>query len=68
MWFKSKHDKGSCDGNRPKDPCVYRFVVPQQFRDTLAPSVAPEAAAAMAYSQDEQFVDPIDWETEFFNQ
>ena len=37
MWFKSKHGKGSCDANRPKDLGVYSFEVPQQFRDTLAP-------------------------------
>ena len=36
--------------------------------DTLAPSVAPEAAAAMAHPPDEQFVDPTDWETEFFSE
>ena len=36
--------------------------------DTLAPSVAPEAAAAMAHLPDEQFVDTIDWETEFFSE
>ena len=35
--------------------------------NTLAPSVAPEAAAAMAHPPDEQFVDPTDWETEFFS-
>ena len=68
MWFKSKHGKGSCDANRPKDLGDYSFVVPQQLRETLAPSVAPEAAAAMAHPPDEQFVDPTDWETEFFSQ
>ena len=31
------------------------------------PSVAHEAAAAMAHPPDEQFVDPLDWETEFFS-
>ena len=50
MWFKSKHGKGSCDANRPKDLGEYSFAVPQQLRETLAPSVAPEAAAAMAHS------------------
>ena len=68
MWFKSKHGKSSCDVNRPKDMNEYSFVVPQQLRDTLAPSVAPEAAAAMAHPPDEQFVDPTDWETEFFSE
>ena len=33
--------------------------------DTFAPSVTPEAAAAMAHPPDEQFVDPTDWEIEF---
>ena len=66
MWFKSKHGKGSCDASRPKDLCEYSFTVSQQIRETLAPSVAPETAAAMAHPPDEQFVDPIDWETEFF--
>ena len=34
MWFKSKHGKGSCDANRPKDLSWYSFEVPQQLRDT----------------------------------
>ena len=68
MWFKSKHGKGSCDANRPRDLGDYSFVVPQQLRETLAPSVALEAAAAMAHPPDEQFVDPLDWETEFFSE
>ena len=34
----------------------------------MDPSVAPEAAAAMAHPPDEQFVDPLDWETEFFSE
>ena len=37
------------------------FAVPQQLRNTLAHSIVPEAAATMAYPQDEQFVDPTDW-------
>ena len=44
------------------------FTVPQQLRNTLAPSFAPEAAAAMAHPPDEQFVDPTDWETDFFSE
>ena len=52
--------KGSCDINRHKDLGEYSFAVPQQLRETLAPSVAPEAAAAMAHPPDEQFVDPTD--------
>ena len=42
--------------------------MPLQLRETLAPSVAPEAAAAMAHPPDEQFVDPTDWETDFFSE
>ena len=43
--------------------------VPQQLREYfVAPSVAPEAAAAMAHPPDEQFADPTDWETEFFSE
>ena len=68
MWFKNKHGKGSCEANRHKDLGECSFVVPQQVRDTLAPSVAPEAAAAMAHSPNERFVDPTDWETEFFSE
>ena len=55
--------------NRPKDMDEYSFTVPQQLRGYfVAPSVAPEAAAAMAHPPDEQFVDPTDWETEFFSE
>ena len=69
LWFKSKHGKGSCDANRPKDLGVYSFEVPQQLRETCCiSSVAPEAAADMAHPPDEQFVDPTDWETEFFSE
>ena len=46
----------------------YSFVSASAAWDTLAPSVAPEAAAAMAHPPDEQFVDPTDWETEFFSE
>ena len=47
----------------------YSFVVPQHLRGYfVAPSVAPEAAAAMAHPLDEQLVDPTDWETEFFSE
>ena len=42
--------------------------MPQQLRNTLAPSVAPDAAAAMAHLKMKQFVDSTDWETEFFSE
>ena len=32
-WFKSKHGKGSCDANRPKDLDEHSFAVPQQLRE-----------------------------------
>ena len=41
--------------------------MPERLRETLAPSVAPDAALAMAHPPEEEFVDPIDWETEFFS-
>ena len=53
----------------PKGIGEYSFEMPQQLRETLTPSVAPEAAAAMTHPHpDEQFVDPTDWETEFFSE
>ena len=42
----------------------YGFEVPERLRETLAPSVAPDAALAMAHPPEEEFVDPTDWETE----
>ena len=35
--------------NRPKDLKEYGFEVPERLRETLAPSVAPDAALAMAH-------------------
>ena len=46
--------------NRPKDLVRYGFEVPERLRETLAPSVAPDAALAMAHHQEEEFVDPTD--------
>ena len=46
----------------------YGFEVPERLRETLAPSVAPDAALAMAHPPEEEFVDPTDWETEFFSE
>ena len=46
----------------------YAFEVSERLRETLAPSVAPDAALAMAHLQEEEFVDPSDWETEFFSE
>ena len=46
----------------------YGFEVPERLRETLAPSgIAPDAALAMAHPPEEEFVDPTDWETEFFS-
>ena len=63
-----KHGKTTCDANRPKDLEEYGFEVPERLRETLAPSVAPDAALAMAHLSEEEFVDPTDWETEFFSE
>ena len=46
----------------------YDFEVPERLRETLVPSVAPDTALAMAHPQEEEFVDPTDWETEFFSE
>ena len=56
--------------NRPKELEEYAFEVPERLRETLAPSVAPDAALVMAHppEEEEEFVDPIDWETEFFSE
>ena len=42
--------------------------MPERLRETLVPSVAPDAALAMAHPPEEEFVDPTDWETEFFSE
>ena len=36
MWYKQKHEKTTCDANRPKDIEEYNFEVPEWLRDTLA--------------------------------
>ena len=63
-----KYGKTTCGTNRPKDLEEYGFEVPERLRETLAPSVAPDAALAMTHRQEEEFVDPSDWETEFFSE
>ena len=64
-----KYGKTTCDANRPKDLEEYDFEVPERLRDTLAHSaIASDAALAMAYPQEEEFVNPTDWETEFFSE
>ena len=68
MWYKMKHGKTTCDANRPKDMEEYSFEVPERLRETLAPTTTPEAASAMAHPPEEEFVDPTDWETEFFSE
>ena len=60
MWFKMKHGKTTCDANRPKDLEWYGFEVAERLREILAPSIAPDAALAMAHPPEEEFVDPID--------
>ena len=44
------------------------FEVPERLMETLILSVAPDAAFAMAHPPEEGFVDPSDWETEFFSE
>ena len=47
----------------------YDFEVPERLRENLAPSsIAPDTTLAMAHPPEEEFVDPIDWETEFFSE
>ena len=46
----------------------YGFEMLEQWlRDTLAPNIVLEAALAMVHPPEEEFVDPTDWETEFFS-
>ena len=45
------------------------FEVPERLRYDSCPSnIAPDAAFAMAHPPEEEFVDPTDWETEFFSE
>ena len=62
-----KYGKTTCDANRPKDLEEYGFEVPERLRESLALSVATDAALALAHLPEEEFVDPTDWETEFFS-
>ena len=70
MWYvvQNEHGKTTCNANRPKNLEEYGFEVPERLRDTLAPSVAPGAALAMAHPSEEGLVDPTDWETELFSE
>ena len=64
-----KHEKTTCDANRPKELKEYGFEVSEQrLRETLVHSIAPDAAFAMAHLPEEEFVDPTDRETEFFSE
>ena len=64
-----KYKKITCDANRQKELEEYGFEVPERLRETLALSIAPDAALVMAHQpEEEEFVDPIDWETEFFSE
>ena len=57
-----KHEKTTCDANRPKELKEYGFEVSEQrLRETLVHSIAPDAALAMAHLPEEEFVDPTDW-------
>ena len=68
MWFKMKDGKTTCGANRPKDLEEYDFEVPE-ILGTLWPSnIALDVTLAMAHPPEEEFVDPIDWETEFFSE
>ena len=61
--------KTTYDTNRPKELEEYSFEVPEWLRETLVTSgIAPDAALTMAHLPEEEFVDPTDWETEFFNE
>ena len=55
MWnvVQNEYGKITCDGNRPKDLEEYGFEVPERLRETLAYSVAPDAALAMTHHQEE---------------
>ena len=37
MWFIMKHEKITCDANRPKELEEYGLEVPERLRETLAP-------------------------------
>ena len=65
---QSEYGKIICDVNRPKELEEYDFEVPERLRETLPISVAPDAALSMAHPPEEEFVDPTDWETEFFSE
>ena len=69
MWFKMKHEKTTCDANRPKDLREYDSEVPERLREILVLSgIAPDAAFGHGSSPEEEFVDSTDWETEFFSE
>ena len=46
----------------------YDFEVPERLRETLVPSVAPDAALALAHFSEEEFLDSTERETEFFSE
>ena len=65
-----KYWKTTCDVKRSKELEEYDFEVPERLRETLVLSdIAPDAALSMAHlPEEEEFVDPTDWETEFFSE
>ena len=62
-----KHGKTTCDANRPKDLEEYGFEVPERLRENLAPAL-PRCSFGYDPPSEEEFVDPTDWETEFFSE
>ena len=67
MWFKMKHEKTPVMQAGLKTWKSMAFEVPERLRETLVPSsIAPDAALAMAHPPEEEFVDPIDWETDIY--
>ena len=70
MWCVVQNEvwKATCDADRSKDLEEYGSEVPERLRETLVTSsAAPGAALALTHHQEEELVDPSDWETEFFS-
>ena len=61
MWFKMKYGKTTSNINRSKELDEYDFEVPERLSETLAPSITPDTALAMAHlPEEEDFVDSTD--------
>ena len=64
-----KHGKITCDANRPKELEEYGFEVPERLRETLVPVALPQMQLwPWLTHQEEEFLDPIDWETKLFSE